>query len=182
MSKMMSYILEKDKSIAVILFILNALEHSDIHKLCKIIYFADQKHLARYGRPITGDWYVAMKDGPVPSNIYDFIKIVRGDSMYQDPSLNDAFEIKHSYMLVPKRKPDLDELSTSEIGCLEESICDNRKLSYAELVNKSHDEAYRNATINNKLAFEDIARCGGATDDMLNYIITTAENMLFSTL
>jgi uncharacterized phage-associated protein len=67
MSKKMSYILEKDKSIAVILFILNALEHSDIHKLCKIIYFADQKHLARYGRPITGDWYVAMKDGPVPT-------------------------------------------------------------------------------------------------------------------
>jgi uncharacterized phage-associated protein len=43
-------------------------------KLFKMLYFADRDHLVRYCRPITGDWYSAMKDGPVPSNFYDAFK------------------------------------------------------------------------------------------------------------
>jgi uncharacterized phage-associated protein len=181
-SNQVTFSLDKDKSVAVILFILNTLGHADIHKLCKIIYFADQKHLSRYGKPITGDWYVAMKDGPVPSNIYDFIKIVRGDSYYVDPFLQEVFEIKHSYMAVPKQPADINELSESELVCLNESIQENRDLPYDILVNKSHDEAYLKANKNNKIAFEDIALCGGANEEMLKYITATVENIRISSL
>jgi len=51
----------KDKSIHSVFFILNEIEEGcDIHKVCKILYFADQKHLVKWGRPITGDHYIKM--------------------------------------------------------------------------------------------------------------------------
>ncbi|MEQ1715723.1 MAG: Panacea domain-containing protein, partial [Hyphomicrobium sp.] len=40
----------------------------------KILFFADREHLLDYGRPITGDRYVAMEHGPVPSAIRDILK------------------------------------------------------------------------------------------------------------
>jgi uncharacterized phage-associated protein len=36
-------------------------------KALKLVFFADRYHLRRYGRPIVGDRYVAMLNGPVPS-------------------------------------------------------------------------------------------------------------------
>lgn len=69
-----------EKSMQVILYISNRLKRTDFHKIFKILYFADQAHLSEYGRPISGDVYIAMKDGPVPTKIYDIFKAVRGDS------------------------------------------------------------------------------------------------------
>ena len=126
MHKQITYKIDRDKSIAVILFILNELHKVDIHKLFKIIYFCRSKHLGTYGRPITGDCYIAMKDGPVPSTIYDFIKIARGDSAYHDPELLLKFEIQGHFIVVPKEKPDLTELSESDIECLKNSISENK--------------------------------------------------------
>ena len=45
-----------------------------IHKLFKILWFADLLHLKQYGRSVTGDTYIAMNYGPVPSALYDMIK------------------------------------------------------------------------------------------------------------
>ncbi|MEO7146115.1 MAG: Panacea domain-containing protein [Bryobacteraceae bacterium] len=42
-------------------------------KLIKLLYIADREALARWGKPITTDRYVAMKEGPVVSNIYNLI-------------------------------------------------------------------------------------------------------------
>jgi len=35
-------------------------------ELCKLLFFADKLHLLRYGRPITGDRYFALEQGPSP--------------------------------------------------------------------------------------------------------------------
>jgi uncharacterized phage-associated protein len=43
-------------------------------KLAKLIYFADKRHLQKYGRTITGDTYYGMEHGPVPSAIYSALK------------------------------------------------------------------------------------------------------------
>ena len=40
----------------------------------KVLFFAEKSHLNRYSRPIEGDTFIAMPNGPVPSTIYDFIK------------------------------------------------------------------------------------------------------------
>lgn len=43
-------------------------------KLIKLMYLSDRISLLKFRRPITGDRYVAMKLGPVLSNVYDHIK------------------------------------------------------------------------------------------------------------
>ena len=72
----------KEIAIEAILYIANRVERKDIHKICKILYYADQRHLSKYGRSITGDTYIAMAYGPVPSNVEDIFKAVRGDSFF----------------------------------------------------------------------------------------------------
>ena len=42
--------------------------------VAKVLFFADRDHLRAYGRPVTGDVYIAMPDGPVPSHVYDMVK------------------------------------------------------------------------------------------------------------
>jgi hypothetical protein len=39
-----------------------------------VFFFADKKHLMDWGRPISGDRYVAMEHGPIPVTIYDLLK------------------------------------------------------------------------------------------------------------
>lgn len=44
-------------------------------KALKLVYFADRYHLRRFGRPITGDEYLAMPYGPVASGAKDLIEM-----------------------------------------------------------------------------------------------------------
>jgi len=177
---MIRYKENKEKSIAVMLYVLKELHHSDIHKLFKIIYFADKEHLLRFGKPITGDWYVAMKDGPVPSHIYDYIKIVRGEIDIKDDALLASFEVKNGFMIYPKADPEMDELTKVEMECLNKSIEENNNLGYNDLVDKSHDSAYRKADRNNIISYEDMAISAGANEELIKYIISTAENKALS--
>ncbi len=44
-------------------------------KALKLVFLADRYHLRKYGRLVTNDCYVAMKLGPIPSNIMDIAKV-----------------------------------------------------------------------------------------------------------
>ena len=71
----MKQLFQYNAAVNAILYALAVLDKKmDMHKLCKILYFADQKHLSLYGRSITGDTYIAMEYGPVPSNVDDILK------------------------------------------------------------------------------------------------------------
>lgn len=45
-----------------------------ITKLVKLLFFADFLHFERYGRPIIGDEYYHLPEGPVPTTSYDLYK------------------------------------------------------------------------------------------------------------
>lgn len=64
-------VFDANKSLQAVLYVVNRLKRRDFHKIFKVLYFADRTHLIKYGRPITGDTYIAMEYGPVPSMIYD---------------------------------------------------------------------------------------------------------------
>ena len=75
----MSLELNIQSFIQPVLYILNkAGKPLDTHKISKILYFADRQHLAKYGTTISGDTYMKMQYGPVPSTVYDIIKTIQG--------------------------------------------------------------------------------------------------------
>ena len=170
--------INKEKTINSILFVLSNLGgQCDFHKIFKILYFADQKHLVLYGTQITGDYYIAMKDGPVPSKTYDMFKSVRGESWgSRNHDYDDFFEIDSHYFAIQKRAVDFDELSQSEIECLESSIKENKDLDFTELSNKSHSTAWINTSRDNEMNLIDIAVEGGANEEMKKYILINIEN------
>ena len=153
-----------------VLYILNQAKMPlDTHKISKILYFADREHLAKYGNSITKDTYIAMKYGPVPSHIYDIIKFVLGSSdIFANESLNDYFEKSSENKILSKVTYDEDEFSESEIECLDNSIQQYLDKSFMFLTNASHDLAWDCAI--DTMDILNIAKAGGANQDMLNYI------------
>jgi uncharacterized phage-associated protein len=179
---MTSFTFNQEKAIESIKVVLSNLNgECGFHKLFKILYFAEQKHLAKYGRPIFSDTYVAMKNGPVPSSVYDILKIVKGESRYAMPELIDFFgkffSIRdHHHVHIEDKSIDLDLFSESEIECLVESINENRFLGFQTLSDKSHDFAWKNAEPNEKILVLDMAKAGGANDELLKFIAINIEN------
>jgi len=166
---------------ALILYVLNHFHTVDIHKVFKILYFADRYHLVNYGRSITKDTYHAMDFGGVPSEIYDVFKIVRGDrKAYSElVGFEGSFKFISKMEVTPIEKPDLDELSASEIESLDKSIKENKDLNFSQLKEKSHDKAWKEAYNNmpdSPIEITTIAKAGGADRDMVSYINEVAEN------
>jgi uncharacterized phage-associated protein len=69
------------------------------YDLVKALFLADRGHLNKFGRPITFDNYVAMKDGPVASLSYNFLK-------------EDAASLRRHKIRLPWRRRAAPELGT----------------------------------------------------------------------
>lgn len=157
----------KQQVLHTMLYILNKLEGvSDFHKLFKIMYFAERKHIARYGRMITGDDYIKMDNGPVPSLAYNILKDVKYFS--KQSVFSPYLDVFGRYMVKSLKEYNSDEFSNSDIECLNESIEENKELSFGQLTDKSHDNAWEYASFS--LSINDMAEVEGATAEMLDYI------------
>lgn len=146
-----------EKAINVILWIAKRVVDPSFHRISKLVYFADKLHLERYGRLICGDTYFAMKHGPVPSEIYDMLKCVRGDGFSEHADeAETAFEVQGRMKVIALKDPDQDVLSDSDIECLNESIAQYGNLTFQELTNLSHDAAWESADENDIIDVEQI--------------------------
>ena len=153
---------DRTKALNALLYVANRVQRKDFHKIFKIIYFADRQHLADWGKPITGDTYIAMEAGPVPSRMYDMLKIVRGDSYLPDiEGLGKYFAVDNWMYVNPLVDADLNKLSRNEQEALDDSISKYSALSYDEIKEKSHDVAWRSTARDFSIKWEDIAREAG---------------------
>ncbi len=153
----------------------------DFHRLFKILYFADRKHLATYGRPITGDRYVAMTKGPVPSELYDILTYNRGDNKLFTPppsivKLIEGLKVQDSYYVVTDAEPNMDFLSESAVEILEWSIREYGYKSFDALTLASHDKAYDKASENCDISYLDMAEVENISEGMRAYIAANIEN------
>ena len=57
-------IYDRQKALEALLYVVKRV--GDRYHALKMLYFADKKHLQRYGRQISGHTYAAMEVGPVP--------------------------------------------------------------------------------------------------------------------
>ncbi|MDX9932997.1 MAG: Panacea domain-containing protein [Bacteroidales bacterium] len=166
---------------SVKLILANMEQHTaDFHKVFKILYFAEQKHLVRFGRNITGDRYIAMKNGPVPSGIYDVFKVLKGDCIMKinaDVDFSKHFRVVDGYYIqLIDSVVDLDYFSQSEIECLTESVSENKMLDFSTLTRKSHDNAWKHTGENDEISVFQMAHAAGANEEMIKYISLSIEN------
>jgi uncharacterized phage-associated protein len=172
--------LKEDKTyitINSILLILNRLGgQSDFLKIFKILYFAEMKHLSRYGRMFTENTYNALPNGPVPDYAYEALKSLRGD----EESLNfedkevflQNFRVFNNHYIKSLASEDLDELSLSEIKCLDESINENKNLTFSQLSVKSHGSAWSSTPgYFFEIPLEEIAKEAEMNKDMIDYAL-----------
>ena len=161
-----------EKSLQAVLYVANRLQRRDFHKIFKILFFADREHLSKYGRPITGDTYIAMKDGPVPSKIDDIFKAVRGDSFFASNAAQytKLFSVHDWYFIDPKVDANLDYLSQSDIEELDASLAEYGHLTWDEIREKSHDFAWRATPKDRPIDIADIMREKGEDEEYISYI------------
>lgn len=178
---------KEQKALASILYVAHELidktpeKRADLYKLQKVLYFADRNHMAKYGRPISGDFYVAMKDGPVPSRTYDMLKHVRGDGCYCSSqefinTLNESICFVENITILPKRQANMDDLSKSDIEAIDSAIKLLKNLTFKQIKNMSHDSAYDSADESNNISTESVARAGGADNNIISHLNTWLEN------
>ncbi|MBU1032839.1 SocA family protein [Patescibacteria group bacterium] len=112
-------------------------------KAIKLIYLADRLHLRKYGRPIVGDVYWAMKLGPVGSStkkIAELSDMPANVLAYAKKYIKPVDARKQSFTSVESiKKPDLNVFSKSDIECLEaiyERFSDKDQFELADLTHE----------------------------------------------
>lgn len=144
----------------------------NLFRIMKILYFADKFHLQEYGRLITGDRYIAMRDGPVPSEAYEIIRYVRGDGIVElDASTKAAIKVERRVNVKPLRQPDLDRLSESDVECLKRAVAQYAKMSYDDLWKAAHaEQPYNDAQRDNTIPLTSIIKSLPNSKEILEYM------------
>ncbi len=159
------------KALHAIVYVADRVQNPTLHSISKVLYFADRVHLGKYGRFILGDSYVAMRNGPVPSHVYDYMKDVRDDrSARSDVDPSEFFSVVGRFRVQSVRKADTGFFSDSEISCLDDSILSYGSLSFAELTDLSHDKAWRSADENDFIDVEKIVVTLPDSDALLEHL------------
>ena len=170
----MNRFLDVEKALEAVIYI--SQKTNDLFHIVKTLYYAYKFHLENYGRLIAGDFYIAMKDGPVPSGVYDLIKFVRGDGHPFDPQIAEAhpektIDVKNMKEITPLRGANLDYLSESDIECLDKAIDLYANMDMGQLWDLVHkEEAYIKAEKNKAMRFTDILLSIPNGKDVLEYL------------
>jgi hypothetical protein len=148
--------LDTDKAVESVLYIASRIPNPTIHSIAKVLFHADKAHLSRYGRPISGDRYIAMKHGPVPSATYDILKTLRDNSDWPLPErARDSLSVD-GYVVRALRPVDERVLSQSEVECLSESAREHGAKSFGQRSAESHGPAWQAADENDVIGLESL--------------------------
>jgi uncharacterized phage-associated protein len=172
--------LDREKALNVLLYVAQQRGKIDKMGLFKSVYFAERHHLVNYGTPMLGDEFTRMDNGPVPSLICDMVKAVQGILKGQItekevPALKDGFNVAAGYLIIPKKAPDMDFFSKSDLESLTYGLAETKGLSFKEISDKSHDSAWEQTNQNRPIPVLDIAKAGGADEHYLAYLAEVLE-------
>lgn len=169
---------------ATVLYILNSFnEGIDYIKLFKILYFAQRQHLVEYGTVIIDDTFQARKHGPTSGFIRKGLKLIElSEEQSEDFKLFgrgiNISEGDQCQIITSTENADLDELSASDIKCLDRYIREFKDMDSYKVSERSHEDkawknAFKRAESDPQLRYMtilEIAKAGGATPNTLAYI------------
>jgi hypothetical protein len=147
------------KAVEVILWLANQRPGIDIYHVVKSAFLADKDHLNRYGRPVTGDDYEADVYGPRGRCIWRLLRHQPLELLALDSNGSDLpFRVldEQKWAVQADREPNLRILSRSDIDCLQRALTEVADLSFAELVELTHQEPAYIAANGGRMRYEDL--------------------------
>lgn len=147
----------KRRILEAVLFLISEAEKTHQYltqyEIVKTLFLADEAHINKFGRPITFDNYVAMKNGPVPSWAYNMLKLnFQGKSEFgedwplwkREISPRDGPNAYKFHSL--RRKPNLNVLSESDCAELTNCLTIMKSLAFGGVQDYTHMKpAYKKA-------------------------------------
>ena len=124
----------------------------------KVQYFADKRHLARYGRTLYGETHVAMPYGPVPQAAFNASRALAEDELITEFPLDVVRTAlrREGEQLVALRDADMALLGAEERESLEWAIRYVQDMNFEQLRTASHDAAWQKTAANAPIAWHDI--------------------------
>lgn len=167
---------------AAVLHILNRAGGTlDKYRIYKALYFANKEHLNRYGRLITSDTFFALPFGPVPTKLADvFDSLQHGKPLQKNdkelfcPIMKSIVPCKFDAdnYFTAEELPDLDELSDSDIECLNIGLNKCVGRDFDEIKEESHDEAWKKAFAKpNHKSIDVLDMVDDSNQDMKEYVL-----------
>lgn len=115
-----------------------------ITKLLKLLFLSDFWHFKKYGRPILGDTYFRLPQGPVPSISYNLFADL--SNINKDTDLRKVARIIPEKVgnydlqrIEPLREPNVNVFSKSDIEIMERIAKRFRDSNASSMVKKIHD-------------------------------------------
>ena len=126
------FVFQREKAIEMVLYLAQRLDNPTVLQICKLMYFADKRHLDDWGQFLCGNDYVAMVHGPVPIDIYDMIDKARKRG-------NANFKVgKQS--VKPLRNANMDMISEAARQSLDWVLCEYGAMRIGRLYEIAHEE------------------------------------------
>lgn len=143
-------------------------------KAIKLIWLSDRLHIRKYGKPITFDKYVAMKNGPVPSSIRDFTQDCSPFLEDVEIQYRDAFITPISkYDLETTNEPELKVLAKTNVKVMDEVYQVFGDKTHFELSDLSHNfpewHKYK--------SYFDVNQGGRKNIDMIDFFKNNVKNI-----
>lgn len=164
------------KALAAIHRMIAAQNGVDLHTLLKACYFADRAHLNKYGRPVFGATYKAMRFGPVPLEIYEMTK---SDSIWLAELGLERFPWRQSgyrLYLHDNSPPDPSPLSASDLEEIDYGLTQSRALTFSERTKLTHGPDWQSAELG-LMRYEDMLDETPDKRDKVDYLEETARFM-----
>lgn len=149
----------------------------DLHSMMKTCYFADKAHLKKYGRPVFGATYRAMRFGPVPLEIYEMAK---GENYWLAELGMDSFPWElHGFRLRLAQpgnnscQPDLGTLSESDQEELLAALAYVSTLSFDARTRATHGPDWQKAELG-FMRYEDMLDDAPDKDEIIENLRSNA--------
>jgi hypothetical protein len=145
----------------------------DLHAALKACYFADNHNLNKFGRPVFGATYKAMKFGPVPLEIYEMAK---GEAIWLAELNVDRFpwEIRgHHLVLTGNSDVDMSSLSQADVESLEYGLRHSLGMTFNERTAATHGRDWQAAHLGT-MRYEDMLEDSPRKPDIIEYLQANA--------
>ena len=165
---------------AVLLYIIkhSDVDRRDVYSIVKTAYYAQQMHFVKWVLPIFKDKISALPFGPVPSAIYNILRLSRGEEKERQFLGKDGLDTVSAAIgfdnesFYAKEEPDLGCLSQSNIECLDAAIAKVASMEFGNIVKDTHGNEWKRAYGNPCKVMDNlnIAKEGGASDEIVAYL------------